>query len=175
MLAETMDLKSFIRDVPDFPKKGIVFKDITPLLSHNDAFRTVIERLTDSVRGEKIDKVAAIESRGFIFGGAVAQALGVGFIPVRKKGKLPYATHAVTYQLEYGTDCLEMHIDAVSPGERVLVVDDVLATGGTARAVAELVQRAGAETAGMSFIIELAFLGGRAKLAKWPVTALIQY
>lgn len=175
MLVEQLDLKSFIRDIPDFPKKGIVFKDITPLLADGKAFQQTIVQLLQAVKPIQIDKVVAVESRGFIFGGAVAQALGVGFVPVRKKGKLPYQTHSVTYALEYGNDSLEIHVDAVKKGERVLVVDDVLATGGTARATAQLIEKAGGVTAALGFIIELNFLSGRSQLGDWPLAALIQY
>lgn len=175
MPAGVLDLKSFIRDVPDFPKKGVVFKDITPLLSHAEAFRRTVEGLAEAGRRRDVRKVVAIESRGFIFGAAVAQALGVGFVPVRKKGKLPSKAISVSYQLEYGTDTLEMHADALSSGERVLILDDVLATGGTARATAELVAKTGAETAGFAFVIELEFLKGREKLRDWPVTSLVRY
>jgi adenine phosphoribosyltransferase len=169
------DLKAFIRDIPDFPKKGIVFKDITPLLGDGPAFRKTIDGLAEIGRANGVTKVAAIESRGFIFGSAVAHALGVGVVPVRKKGKLPHKTLSATYQLEYGTDTLEMHVDALHKGEKVLVVDDVLATGGTAAAVTDLVRKAGASPVALSFVIELLFLGGRGKLDGLPVTSLIQY
>ncbi|MGQ0643886.1 MAG: adenine phosphoribosyltransferase [Elusimicrobiota bacterium] len=175
MLTEKLDLKSFVRDVPDFPKKGIVFKDITPLLGDAKAFPEALERLAEPFRNSKIAKVVAIESRGFIFGGALSRSLEAGFVPVRKKGKLPYKTTSAAYQLEYGTDTLEMHVDALKPGEKVLIVDDVLATGGTARAVMDLVRQSGAETAGLVFLIELSFLKGREKLDGSPVAALIQY
>jgi adenine phosphoribosyltransferase len=170
-----VDLKSFIRDVPDFPKPGIVFKDITPLLADGPAFRQVIEGLAALGRAKGATKVVAIESRGFIFGAAVAQALGVGVVPVRKKGKLPYRTISASYALEYGTDTLEMHVDALAKGDRVLLVDDVLATGGTAAAVVDLVRKGGAEPAALAFVIELLFLNGRAKLPGLPVEALIRY
>lgn len=170
-----MDLKTFIRDIPDFPKKGIIFKDITPLLAHGPAFRRTIERLADTGRAQDAQKIVAIESRGFIFGSAVACALGIGVVPVRKRGKLPYKTSSVEYQLEYGTDMLEMHVDAVLKDERVLIVDDVLATGGTAAAVVDLVQRSGGRNVGAAFVIELGFLKGREKLEGLPVTSLISY
>jgi adenine phosphoribosyltransferase len=173
--AAGMDLKRFIRDIPDFPKKGIVFKDITPLLSDGAAFSKTIDLLAAAGRRQKATKVVAIESRGFIFGSAVAQALGVGVVPVRKKGKLPFATISTTYALEYGTDTLEMHVDALSAGDRVLVVDDVLATGGTAEAVVRLIQKAGGNAVGLAFVIELDFLSGRAKLPNLDVTALIRF
>lgn len=175
MPTETIDLKSLIRDVPDFPKAGIVFKDITPLLGNGPAFRQTIEALSALGRAQGATKVVAIESRGFIFGAAVATALGAGVVPVRKKGKLPYKTLTASYALEYGTDTLEMHVDALEKGDKVLIVDDVLATGGTAAAVAQLVRSAGGEVAGLSFLIELGFLGGRKKLPGLPVEALINY
>ncbi|MBL0349575.1 MAG: adenine phosphoribosyltransferase [Elusimicrobia bacterium] len=173
--APATDLKRFIRDIPDFPKKGIVFKDITPLLSDGPAFLMTIALLADAGRRLRANKVVAIESRGFIFGSAVAQALGVGVIPVRKKGKLPFETISTTYALEYGTDTLEMHVDALAPGDRVLVVDDVLATGGTAEAVVRLVQKARGDAVGLAFVIELEFLSGRSKLPALDVTALIRF
>lgn len=178
-MSKTLDgvaeLKSFIRDIPDFPKKGIVFKDITPLLGNGPAFRRTIEGLAEAGRAQGATKVAAIESRGFIFGSAVAHALGVGVVPVRKKGKLPHTCLSATYQLEYGTDTLEMHVDAVEKGERVLIVDDVLATGGTAAAVTDLVRKAGGQPVALAFVIELDFLKGRSKLNGLSVSSLIQY
>ncbi len=175
MPAKNTNLKSLIRDVPDFPKKGIVFKDITPLLADSQSFHQAVTQLIEPFRGRSINKVVAIESRGFIFGGAIATALGAGFIPVRKKGKLPYRTRAATYQLEYGADILEMHVDALGAGDKVLIVDDVLATGGTAQAAAELVEGCGADVTAMAFLIELLFLGGRKKVSKWEIHSLIQY
>jgi len=160
-----------IRDVPDYPQAGVVFKDITPLLADGDAFRTVIEVL--AVTYGPVEKVAGIEARGFILAAPVAARLGAGFVPIRKKGKLPGTTFAQDYQLEYGTATIEVLTDAFDPGDRVLVIDDVLATGGTARATADLVRRAGARVAGISVLLELSFLHGRAKLADVPVTALI--
>jgi adenine phosphoribosyltransferase len=173
--AAALDLKSFVRDVPDFPKKGIVFKDITPLLADPRALDETVRSLADAARKVGARKVLAIESRGFIFGSAVAQVLGVGFVPVRKKGKLPRETLSVTYDLEYGTDTLEMHRDALAPGEPVVVVDDVLATGGTAESVAKLVAQTGASLKGFGFVIELDFLKGRDRLKSWPVHSLIHY
>jgi adenine phosphoribosyltransferase len=170
-----MDLKDFIRDVPDFPKKGIVFKDITPLLGNGPAFAHSIDLLAQVGARHRVDKVIAIESRGFIFGSAVAQRLGVGVVPVRKKGKLPFNTISATYALEYGVDSLEMHVDAIRPGERVLVVDDVLATGGTAEAVVGLVQQAGGLPLAAAFAIELEFLKGRDRLRKIEVVSLVLY
>jgi adenine phosphoribosyltransferase len=160
-----------IRDVPDYPQAGVVFKDITPLLGDGEAFRTVIDVLATTYG--PVEKVAGIEARGFILAAPVAARLGAGFVPIRKKGKLPGTTFAQDYQLEYGTATVEVLADAFDPGDRVLVIDDVLATGGTARATADLVQRAGARVAGISVLLELSFLNGRAKLADLPVTALI--
>jgi adenine phosphoribosyltransferase len=160
-----------IRDVPDYPQPGVMFKDITPLLADGAAFRAVIDALAATYG--PVDKVAGIEARGFILAAPVAARLGAGFIPIRKKGKLPGATFAEDYQLEYGTATIEVLTDAFDPGDRVLVIDDVLATGGTARATADLVQRAGARVAGLAVLLELSFLHGRAKLADLPVTALI--
>jgi adenine phosphoribosyltransferase len=165
-----------IRDIPDYPKPGIVFKDITPLLADSSAFAAVVDALADGHReGEpgRIDKVAGIEARGFIFAAPVAFELGAGFVPVRKQGRLPAATYAETYQLEYGTATLEMHADAVSPGERVLIIDDVLATGGTAAATVSLIRRSGAEVAGLAVVIELGFLDGRASLDGLEVRSLL--
>lgn len=169
------DLKSFVRDIPDFPRPGIIFKDITPLLASAAAFNETIDRLADAGRAWNATKVVAIESRGFIFGSAIAKALRVGVVPVRKKGKLPFKTHSAEYTLEYGTDTLEMHVDALDPKDRVLVVDDVLATGGTSRAVVRLAAAAGARVVGLAFVMELGFLKGREKLSGLPVVSLISY
>lgn len=169
------DLTVHIRDVPDFPSPGIVFKDITPLLAHPEALAATISALADPHRAAGIDKVVGIEARGFIFAAAVAVELGAGFVPARKPGKLPWRTEGEEYSLEYGTDRLELHEDAVAPGERVLIVDDVVATGGTAAATARLVERLGAEVVGLSFVIELAFLPGREALAGHEVHALVVY
>jgi adenine phosphoribosyltransferase len=167
---------SRIRDIPDFPKPGVVFKDITPLLADHDAFTAVVGALADAGRGDDgspaVDKVVGMEARGFILAAPVALALGVGFVPVRKPGKLPWDTHAVGYELEYGQETLEMHTDAVAPGERVLLVDDVLATGGTARATTELVRECGGEVRGLAVLLELTFLHGRDRLDGVPLTAL---
>ncbi len=168
-------VRARIRDVPDFPKKGIVFKDITPVLSDASTFRAVIDSLVDRWKGERIDKVIGIESRGFIFAAPLAYALGAGFTIVRKPGKLPWETIREVYALEYGEGALELHIDAVGPGERVLVVDDVLATGGTADAVGRLVARQGAQLVAYSFLVELSFLNGARKLGGKNVHALIRY
>jgi len=175
MADDVATLKAAIRDVPDFPKEGILFKDITTLLKDPKMFRLAVDRFTDLVAGRGLDKVVAIESRGFIFGSVLADRIGAGFVPVRKPGKLPWKTHRASYQLEYGTDSLEIHQDAVSAGDKVLVVDDVIATGGTAAAVGELVGLSGATVAAYAFLVELAFLKGRDKLAGSEVLALIQY
>ena len=168
-------LRSRIRDVPDFPKKGIVFKDITPVLGDAALFRRVIDEMAARWGQERIDKVVGIESRGFIFAAPLAYALGAGFTIVRKPGKLPYQTIREIYALEYGEDALELHVDAVGPGERVLVVDDLLATGGTAEAVGRLVARQGAHLAGYAFVVELAFLHGLRRLGAQRVQALVRY
>ena len=168
-------LRAKIRDVPDFPKKGILFKDITPALGDPKVFREVVDALAERWRTERIAKVVGIESRGFIVGSALAYQLGAGLALVRKYGKLPYETLTETYALEYGEDRLQLHTDAVRPGERVLVVDDLLATGGTAKAATGLVQRLGGEIAGYAFLIELGFLSGRERLGHPNVQALIRY
>jgi adenine phosphoribosyltransferase len=164
-------LRARIRDIADYPKPGIVFKDITPLLADGPAFAAVVAEL--AVGHADVDKVAGIEARGFILAAPVAYALNAGFVPVRKQGKLPAATYAQSYELEYGTATLEVHTDAFTPGERVLIVDDVLATGGTAAATAELVRRCGATLTGIVVLLELDFLQGRAKLPELPVRALL--
>ncbi len=168
-------LRGAVRDVPDFPKPGIVFKDITPLLGDHALLRSAVDLLADAARVHRPERVVAVESRGFIFGSLVADRLGVGFAPVRKPGKLPHRSVRISYALEYGEDSLEIHEDAVRPGERVLVVDDVLATGGTARAAADLVRRIGGEVAAFAFLIELGFLGGRGRIGAGEVVALIRY
>jgi adenine phosphoribosyltransferase len=173
--AQLADLRSAIRDVPDFPKPGIVFKDITTLLREAPLFESAIGLLASAAGGLAADKVVAIESRGFILGGALALRLGTGFVPVRKPGKLPWKCRKASYALEYGTDALEMHEDALRPGERALIVDDVIATGGTARAVAELVEGIGGRVGGFLFLVELGFLSGRAKLDGYEVRSLIRY
>jgi adenine phosphoribosyltransferase len=170
-----MDLKKLIREVPDFPKPGILFYDITTLLKDSDGFAGVIDGLKSHYNGTRVDLVLGIEARGFIFAPALAYALHAGFVPIRKPGKLPAATVSVTYALEYGKDSLEMHKDAVQPGSRVLIVDDLLATGGTAAAAARLVREAGGAVAGMGFVVELTFLSGRAKLPEYDVFSLLQY
>jgi adenine phosphoribosyltransferase len=170
-----MDLRGFIRDIPDFPKPGIVFKDITPLLLDPGALDAAVIELAAWARPLGVDLVAAAEARGFILGAALARELGVGFVPARKPGKLPGETVSAEYILEYGVDALEMHADALRGGARVLLHDDLLATGGTARALCELVEGRGAVVAGVGFLVELAFLGGREKLAGYDVHALIAY
>lgn len=169
------ELKALIRQVPDFPKPGILFYDITTLLKDAAGLRAVIEALAAQYRKSRPDLVVGIEARGFIFAPAVAYALGAGFVPVRKPNKLPAATERIEYALEYGTDSLEIHRDAVTPGARVLIVDDVLATGGTAQAVARLVERLGGVVLGIAFVVELAFLGGRRKLEGYPVFSLLEF
>jgi len=168
-------LRGAIRDVPDFPKPGIVFKDITTLLRDEVLFRRALDLMSVMCGDLAVDTVVAIESRGFILGGALALRLGAGFVPVRKPGKLPWKARRASYQLEYGSDSLEIHEDALKPGERALVVDDVIATGGTARAVGELVASLGATVASFAFLIELGFLDGRAKLAGSEIRSLIRY
>jgi len=169
------DVKSIIRDVPDFPKKGIVFKDITPLLNRPDLLQKVVEALAGQFSDREIDRVVAVESRGFIIGAPVALKLNAGFVPVRKPGKLPWQTVGTTYELEYGTDSIEMHKDAIEPGQNVLIVDDLLATGGTARACAELVEKLGGRVVGLAFVVELSFLNGREKLDGYDLVSLVQY
>jgi adenine phosphoribosyltransferase len=172
---DAIDLRDFIRDIPDFPKPGIAFKDITPLLSAPPAFGAAIDRLEAAFAGKGIQTIAAAEARGFIFGAPLALRLGAGFVPIRKPGKLPYATIALEYDLEYGKDRLEVHTDAFGPGRRVLLVDDVLATGGTMRACRDLVQSTGAEVVACAFVIELSFLEGRAKLGPGEIVSLVTY
>ena len=169
------DLKRYIREVPDFPKPGINFYDITTLMKDPLGLRMTVDRLSWLFVGERIDKVVGMESRGFIFAPIVASTLNAGFVPVRKKGKLPARTIFRAYELEYGTDRLEMHADAIEPGERVLIIDDLVATGGTALATAEMVEDAGGVVAGLGFVIELAFLDGRKKLGRYPVKSLVVY
>jgi adenine phosphoribosyltransferase len=169
------DPRDWIRNIPDFPKPGIQFKDITPLLAHPEAFRAVIDRLVEAFGGRAIDTVAAAEARGFIFGAPLALAIGAGFVPIRKPGKLPYSTVALEYALEYGTDRLEMHSDALGPGRRVLLLDDVLATGGTMKACRDLVLQTGAEVVAYAFVVELSFLEGRAKLEPAEIFSVVTY
>ena len=174
-MSPQVELKDYIRDIPDFPKKGIIFKDITTLLQDRRAFGCAIDELAAKFSDQKVDLVVAVDARGFILGGAIAHKLGTGFVPVRKKGKLPYKTTSVTYELEYGTDTLEMHDDAVKPGDNVLIIDDLLATGGTVKAVTDLLKKSGATIMGIGFLIELTFLKGIDKLKGYPVYSLIKY
>lgn len=171
---ETLNLNDFIRSIPDFPKPGILFRDITPLLKSPLAFRQAVRRLAEPFRNAAINLVAAAEARGFLFAGPVALELGVGMVPIRKPGKLPWQTLSYTYQLEYGTDTLQMHADAVSPGDRVLVIDDLLATGGTVEACCRMIEQAGGIVAGCAFAIELQSLGGRNRLQSYPLVTLVQ-
>lgn len=170
-----MDFKALIRDVPDFPKKGIIFKDITPLLKHPKAFQEVIHQMAERYKGQKINSIVAMESRGFILGGALATQMGVSFIPVRKPGKLPWKTLQETYELEYGKDTLEIHEDSIAKGDKVLILDDVLATGGTAAATIRLVERAGGDVVGACFLIHLSFLNGHEKLKSTPIFSILHF
>ncbi|HTS17080.1 MAG TPA: adenine phosphoribosyltransferase [Verrucomicrobiae bacterium] len=169
------ELKAAVRDVPDFPIKGILFKDISPILQDARLFRTAVDAIADRHKGRKIDAVVGIDARGFIFAGAVAYKLGVGFVPVRKKGKLPYKTVVTSYTLEYGSETSEMHVDAIRKGGNVIIVDDLLATGGTAMAAATLVKQVGGNIAEIDFLIELSFLNGRERLKEFSVFAAIAY
>jgi adenine phosphoribosyltransferase len=168
-----MDLATYIRDIPDFPKPGIVFKDIAPLLADGPAFARAVDRMAGSFSGSTATKIVAPEARGFIFGAALAYKLGIGLVPVRKPGKLPYKTHQVTYELEYGTDTLCMHQDAVAPGERVLIVDDLLATGGTIDGILKLLAPLEVGVAGIGFLVELDFLKGRERLGDHRIVSLL--
>lgn len=171
----TLDLRSYIRDIPDFPKPGIVFRDITPLLRHAEAFRESIERMAAHFAEREVDIIVAAEARGFIFAAPLAVKLGAGFVPIRKPGKLPFDTHAFHYELEYGTDTLEMHIDGVNGGERVLVVDDLLATGGTVETCCRLLEKVGATIVGCAFLIALDSLGGAERIGDYDIFSLIHY
>lgn len=173
--APVEEIEKAIRNVPDFPKPGIQFKDITPVLSDSRLFTSTIEHLLFGIKPGSVDKVVGIDARGFIFGAAIAQRLQAGFIPVRKKGKLPWATHEESYELEYGAATVAIHVDAIQAGQRVLLVDDLLATGGTAAAAVSLMDRLGAELVGIHFLIELRFLEGRRKLADRQIRSLIAY
>ena len=168
-------LDDAIRDVPDFPKPGIVFKDITPVLGDGELFRLAVDGLIEAAGDAKIDKIVGIDARGFIFGAAAAHKLGIGFVPIRKKGKLPWQTEGCAYSLEYGEAEVEIHKDAVRAGERVLLMDDLLATGGTAAAAVDLLGRLGCDLLGVAFLIELKFLNGREKIGGVPVSALLEY
>jgi len=170
-----MELEKLIRDVPDFPQKGIIFKDITTLLQDGNAFRQAMNQMLKRYLDAAIDKVVAIEARGFIFGGVLAYRLGCGFVPARKPGKLPAQTIREEYTLEYGSNALEIHQDSINKGDKVLIVDDLLATGGTALATAKLVEKLGGEVVAIEFLIELGFLNGREKLLKYPVHSLLAY
>ena len=170
-----IDLAQTIRSIPDFPKPGILFRDITTLIKDKQAFQASVERIARKFAKKRIDYVVGVEARGFIFGGALAQQLHLGFIPVRKKGKLPGKTKAITYNLEYGSDTLEIHADALKPKDKVLIIDDLLATGGTVKAVADLLEAQGAKIIGIAFVIELVDLKGREKLKKYPIVSLVKF
>jgi adenine phosphoribosyltransferase len=172
---DTAALRALVRDIPDFPQPGVLFRDITPLLADADALTEVIERLAEAFEDRGVDKVVGIEARGFVIAAPVAVRLGAGFVPVRKVGKLPFTVEAQEYELEYGTDRLEIHQDAIAPGERVVVVDDVIATGGTAAATVRLVETLGGAVLGLGFVIDLAFLGGMSKLDGRDCVALLTY
>jgi adenine phosphoribosyltransferase len=174
-MPDDLKLTDYIRSIPDFPKPGILFRDITPLLGHPAAFRRAVADMANPFRREKIDVVAAVEARGFIFAAPVALELNAALVPIRKPGKLPFDTQSMTYDLEYGTDTLEIHTDAVKPGARVLVVDDLLATGGTVEACCRLVEKAGGVVAGCVFVIELADLNGAQRIAKYKTVSLVKY
>jgi len=175
MKPKLIHLESYIRSIPDWPKKGILFRDITPLLADPKAFAAAIDALCSGFTEADIEYVAAVEARGFIFGAAVARKLEVGFVPIRKKGKLPFKTESVTYDLEYGTDTLEVHTDAVDKGAKVLMVDDLLATGGTMAAACKLIEKIGGQIVGISFLIELTELAGRGKLSAYNIKTVISY
>ncbi len=176
MHSDTIDkLRAGVRDVPDFPKKGIVFKDITPILSNSALFKASIDVFLERCRSKKIDKIVGIDARGFLFGSVVAYELGVGFVPLRKKGRLPYKTESAKYSLEYGEAEMELHIDAITQGEQVVLIDDLLATGGTSASAATLIKKVGGELLEAIFLIELEFLRGREKLAPTPVISFLKY
>jgi adenine phosphoribosyltransferase len=175
MVTKGIDLKKYIRSIPDWPKKGILFRDITPLLADPKAFAAAIGALCADFMETGIEYVAAVEARGFIFGAAVAEKLDAGFVPIRKKGRLPFKTESATYDLEYGTDTLEVHIDVIESKAKVLMVDDLLATGGTMTAACELIEKIGGQIAGISFLIELTELAGRDKLSKYKINTVISY
>jgi adenine phosphoribosyltransferase len=168
-------LKASIRDVPDFPKPGIVFKDITPILSNGQLFRLAVTIFAERYQRKSVERIVAIDARGFIFGGALAHYLGVGLTVVRKKGKLPFTSHEQEYELEYGQGVLEMHVDAVEKRQRVVIIDDLLATGGTVGAAAKLVEKCGGEIVELAFLVELGFLKGRERLSKYPIFSIINY
>src|SRR5438067_13663731 len=174
-LGRVEELRAAVRDVPDFPKRGIVFKDITPVLSNPVLFRASVDLFLERCRGLKIDKIVGIDARGFLFGSAVAYELGVGFVPIRKRGKLPFKTEIAKYSLEYGEAEMEMHIDAMRPGEKIILVDDLLATGGTSAAAAALIKKVGGELVEAQFLIELEFLHGRKQLEPTPIVSFLKY
>ena len=173
--ADLQRLRTAVRDVPDFPKPGILFKDITPILGDGELFQIAVNGFVEAAREARADKIAGIDARGFILGGAVAYELGLGFVPIRKKGKLPWQCESVGYALEYGEAVVEVHTDAIQRGERVVVIDDLLATGGTAAAASQLIRQIGGELIDILFLIELSFLGGRQKLGTAPVHSLLTY
>src|SRR6202140_1843438 len=176
MHSDTIDkLRAAVRDVPDFPKKGIVFKDITPILNNSALFKASIDLFLEQCRGKNVDKIVGIDARGFLFGSVVAYELGVGFVPLRKKGRLPYKTESAKYSLEYGEAEMELHIDAIMRGEQIVLIDDLLATGGTSASAATLIKKVGGELVEAIFLIELEFLRGREKLAPAPVTSFLKY
>jgi adenine phosphoribosyltransferase len=168
-------LRAAVRDVPDFPKPGIIFKDITPILSNGDLFRASIDAFLEQCRGKEVDKIVGIDARGFLFGSAVAYELGIGFVPLRKKGRLPYKTESAKYSLEYGEAEMELHIDAIERGERIVLIDDLLATGGTSASAATLIRKVGGVLVEAQFLIELEFLHGRQKLDATPVVSFLKY
>ena len=176
MASEVIErLRTAVRDVPDFPKKGIIFKDITPILKDGDLFRASVDVFLEQCRGKKIDKVVGIDARGFLFGSAVAYELGIGFVPLRKKGRLPYKTESAAYTLEYGEAEMELHIDAIERGEKIVLIDDLLATGGTSASAVTLIKKVGGELVAAIFLIELEFLHGRKKLEATPVISFLKY
>jgi len=176
MIADTVEnLRAAVRDVPDFPKAGIVFKDITPILSNGKLFRASIDLFLEQCRGKKIDKIVGIDARGFLFGSAVAYELGIGFVPLRKKGRLPYKIESAKYSLEYGEAEMELHIDAIERGEKIVLIDDLLATGGTSASAAVLIKKVGGILLEAQFLIELEFLRGREKLTPTPVVSFLNY
>ena len=175
MATEEIKLERYIRSIPDFPKKGILFRDITPLLAEPKAFAAAVEALCAGFTEAPIEYVAAVEARGFIFGASVAEKLGIGFVPIRKKGKLPFKTESITYDLEYGTDTLEVHSDAIGTGAKVLMVDDLLATGGTMAAACKLIEKIGGQIVGITFLIELSELAGRSKLGGYKINTCLSY
>jgi adenine phosphoribosyltransferase len=176
MVPDAIDqLRAAVRDVPDFPKAGIVFKDITPILSSGKLFRASIDVFLEQCRGKEIDKIVGIDARGFLFGSAVAYELGIGFVPLRKKGRLPYKTESAKYSLEYGEAEMELHVDAIERGEKIVLIDDLLATGGTSASAATLIKKVGGILLEAQFLIELEFLHGREKLASIPVTSFLRY